>query len=334
MTNEEKPKRKRGESPLTRTINIPLYLLLIVLAAVILLGIVWLAGNLAQNAMNISPEQEAELATEIGIAFGVPPALDCSAYLPPSGERIAYRSAADSLIYLLTTENDVRCLLPGATPDAINLALSTDGNRLAYVAETRLGTYSFTDNRAINFSDDLAGSATPLTWASANGQIAYTHANDGQIWLVNQDGTNARALTAGSQPAASPDGTRIAYINADGFLAVVNLDGTSARRVTQSPEPERLPVWSPDGTRILFVRAGANGDQVFTVAPDDAQQAHQLIADDIAEITDLDWIDANRFAYLSNGQLHTRLFPQNSGANIDTIILEQVSTFDWWMPPQ
>lgn len=334
MTNEEKPKRKRGDSPLTRTINIPLYLLLIVLAAVILVGIVWLAGNLAQNAMNISPEQEAELATEIGIAFGVPPALDCSAYLPPSGERIAYRSAADGLVYLLTQATGTRCVLRSAASDAFDLALSTDGERLAFVADNLLGLYSFTDNRTNTFSPDLVAAATPLTWMGANGQIAYTNANDGQIWLVNQEGANARALIAGSQPAAAPDGTRIAYINADGFLAVVNLDGSNARRVTQSPEPERLPVWSPDGTRLLFVRAGASGDQVFTVAPDDPQQAHQLIADDIAGITDLDWIDANRFAYLSNGQLHTRLFPQNSGATGDTVVLEQVSTFDWWMPPQ
>lgn len=334
MTNEEKPKRKRSDSPLTRTINIPLYLLLIVLAAVILLGIVWLAGNLAQNAMNISPEQEAELATEIGIAFGVPPALDCSAYVPPSGERIAYRSAADGLVYLLTQATGNRCVLRSAASDAFNLALSTDGERLAFVADNLLGIYSFTDNRTTNFSPDLAAAATPLTWTGGNGPIAYTNANDGQIWLVNPDGTNARALVVGSQPAAAPDATRIAYINAEGFLAVVNLDGTNARRVTNSPEAERLPVWSPDGTRILFVRAGANGDQVFTVAPDDAQQAHQLIADDIAGITDLDWIDANRFAYLSNGALHTRLFPQNSGATGETVVLEQVSTFDWWMPSQ
>src|SRR3712207_7041278 len=61
----------------------------------------------------------------------------------------------------------------------------------------------------------LAVAAGPAgaTFAGANGKVAY-HSN-GDVWTMNADGTGATKLTtnlnAESNPAVSPDGSRIAY---------------------------------------------------------------------------------------------------------------------------
>ncbi len=64
-----------------------------------------------------------------------------------------------------------------------------------------------------------------------------------------------------TQPAVSPDGTRIAFVGRDGDnrdVYVVNTDGTGLRRLTAAPGDDDQPAWSPDGTRIAFrsTRAG------------------------------------------------------------------------------
>ncbi|HEX6468865.1 MAG TPA: serine hydrolase [Streptosporangiaceae bacterium] len=70
-------------------------------------------------------------------------------------------------------------------------------------------------------------------------------------------------LAVPSQPALSPDGTRIAYVlrtldaerdrNVD-ELWLVDTAGVS-RRVTSGPA-DSSPAWSPDGSRLAFLRAG------------------------------------------------------------------------------
>ncbi|MEU4292843.1 serine hydrolase [Kribbella sp. NPDC026596] len=71
-------------------------------------------------------------------------------------------------------------------------------------------------------------------------------------------------LVVPSQPALSPDGSRIAYVvrtldaeedrNVD-RLWLVPTDGGTARQLTSGPS-DTGPVWSPDGSRLAFLRDG------------------------------------------------------------------------------
>jgi len=79
---------------------------------------------------------------------------------------------------------------------------------------------------------------------------------DGQhLYRVRLDGGGLQQLTFGHgtsvDPAFSPDGKRVVY--AGGGLFVINLDGSGWRRLTPNP-CDHMPTWSPDGTRIAFVR--------------------------------------------------------------------------------
>jgi Tol biopolymer transport system component len=71
-----------------------------------------------------------------------------------------------------------------------------------------------------------------------------------------------------SQPAFSPDGKKMVYVwggeNGDNSdLYVQSLDDGSVRRFTNDPAEDFSPVWSPDGTRIAWLRTGLTATAVF-----------------------------------------------------------------------
>ncbi|MGP4009045.1 serine hydrolase [Streptomyces sp. 4N124] len=116
--------------------------------------------------------------------------------------------------------------------------------------------------------EDLAAIATPEQPAlSPDGErIVYvlrtsdldTDRIAHNLWLVPGATGEARQLTRGNSdqaPAWSPDGTRIAFLRADGTTAQLwqlPADGGEAERLTTLPLGAGAPVWSPDGTRIAF----------------------------------------------------------------------------------
>ena len=81
----------------------------------------------------------------------------------------------------------------------------------------------------------------------------------GDLWSVPREGGDAVRLTSGSgnetDPAFSPDGTRIAFTgeydgNVDVF--VVPASGGMPKRLTWHPAADRVLGWTPDGKRIIF----------------------------------------------------------------------------------
>ena len=79
------------------------------------------------------------------------------------------------------------------------------------------------------------------------------------IYTSNADGSHRRQISAvgagnNIEPAWSPDGRLIAWINAN-ELWVMNADGSQPRRLAPGPLPETYdsyPSWAPDGSRLVF----------------------------------------------------------------------------------
>ncbi len=108
-----------------------------------------------------------------------------------------------------------------------------------------------------------------------------------QIYVINADGTAERALTDNQGvnwgPYWYPDGRHIAYAGADHSrpgvrpnydLWWMNVDTGQRTRLTYCPDADVLPVFSPDGTKLMWTstRGPDHSSQIFIadfVAPED-----------------------------------------------------------------
>jgi TolB protein len=93
---------------------------------------------------------------------------------------------------------------------------------------------------------------------AGGGILCSEYDGDGsRLWVFDTEaGVSRRVAQAGAYGAWSPDGTRIAYTRRTasgddvGTIAVADADGRNQRDVS-SPDAHG-PVWSPDGTKLLF----------------------------------------------------------------------------------
>jgi subtilisin-like proprotein convertase family protein len=136
----------------------------------------------------------------------------------------------------------------------------------------------FTINQDGTNPTNLNQAGSHPAWSPDGTKIAFDR--DGQIWVMNTDGSNAFSLTpmqGNAEPAWSADGTRIAFSSTrdgNGEIYVMNADGLNQVRLTNNTFGDSSPTWSQDDSQIAFAsrRDGDFATQIYTMNADGSNQ--------------------------------------------------------------
>ncbi len=156
---------------------------------------------------------------------------------------------------------------PTVKPPPADSTAPTPSGQIAFVAPN--GQLELMNADGSDVKTLTSGRGSDPAWSPDGAKLAFS--GDSGIFVMNADGTGAVQLTTGGmQPTWSPDGSRIAFVmlerdstgteaNIYERIAVVNADGSRFAWLSAGPYDDS-PAWSPDGTRIAFVRSVNDGE--------------------------------------------------------------------------
>ncbi|MER7930546.1 amidohydrolase family protein [Streptomyces sp. NPDC096057] len=165
-----------------------------------------------------------------------------------------------------------------------SLIVSPDGRRLITEVQGILWSLPREGGQAIALTrPELEPSR--VAWSPDGSLIAVCGYQGGgfHIWTLRPDGSGLRQLTSGPWDDRgvtwSPDGTRIAFASERGgdpvagssySIWTVDVRSAELARLTDTPGTEDYdPAWDPDGSRLVFVRAGGGGGRTLASVPAD-----------------------------------------------------------------
>lgn len=196
------------------------------------------------------------------------------AAFPGANGRICFTSNRDARtgdIYTIEPDGSgLRRVTTDPSNDA-QCAFSPDGTRIAFRREVAGGYQEVFvmdagggSERRLTFTDDQTFDSQPA-WSPDGRKLLFrsnrasSGSRDGDIWIMNADGSNQRLVEAldGDEryPAFSPSGRRIAFRSnpeGDAEVYTMNARGRNVVRLTSNDTVDTAPAWTPDGRRIAF----------------------------------------------------------------------------------
>ena len=170
---------------------------------------------------------------------------------------------------------------PAWSPDGARIAYSSGGSNSDGYWVSHIWTADAAGAGREKLTSGDVRDGNPA-WSPHGGRIAFERLSgegrdddgnridaDRYIAVMNADGSDARALTAGGRsdysPVWSPDGARIAYVGG-GAARVMQADGSHDRTLTSRAWWNGGLAWSPDGSRVAFARGSdSSGTDIVAV---------------------------------------------------------------------
>jgi uncharacterized protein YjdB len=177
---------------------------------------------------------------------------------------------------------------------ATNLTWASDNPQVAAVAED--GTVSGAGYGRAKVTATAPGGKTATADVYVVGEIVIASSRSfpntpGKFQLYAVERSNlAQATkltpdtTSASDPAFSPDGSRIAFVSlrdGNAEVYVMNADGTGATRVTNDPQTDGHPSFTPDGQTVVFHSSRTAGKQQIWAVNADGSGTTQLTKDSV-----------------------------------------------------
>jgi serine/threonine protein kinase/Tol biopolymer transport system component len=222
----------------------------------------------------------------------------------PHGQRIAYwgRSHDGAQRIVWTASPDGRDAVQAVSDGFLNWnpVWSPDGRHL-YYASDRSGSMNLWRVPIDEATGRVRGGPEPIPTPSPwSGLISLSRDGHRLVYAINESRANVERLafdpvrgtaglltpvTEGSRAvrsaAPSPDGEWIVYDTSapQEDLFLVRRDGGGMRRLTNDPAKDRIPRWSPDGSRIVFYSNRSGKYEAWTIRPDgsDLQQVTKIL---------------------------------------------------------
>jgi Tol biopolymer transport system component len=275
----------------------------------------------SSNIFSVMPDGTGQLQLTTGAGNHL-----CAAY-SADGSQLAYCADGSGQFEIWTMQADGtkqtqvthlkgRALFPDFSPNGKKIAfagaIGADPHTEVYVVDAATGE-NLVALTSCNGKADGCANDYPA-WSPDGKHIVYVHGDDftadekpvnEQVWLMDADGGNKHALTTGSDPkdqvpSWSPDGTFIVYASGVGDnegIWVMAADGSAPVQLTGCPPAAAPPcaagsdigpVWSPDGTRIAFLRGftavGSNDRPVYVMNADGTDQRRLIEGKHLAAV--------------------------------------------------
>jgi TolB protein len=229
-------------------------------------------------------------------------ALVCGAFAPPAGLGAASATAVEGGVIAFSAGGEIYVVGAGggAAQKVVGLegggtnrqpAVSPDGTRIAF-SSSREGNFSLylvgVDGQGLRRLTYSPSSDGEPAWSPDGSKIAFVRGYDGtgegyanlspcaaEVYVVNvPGGLSGGVVTAdevsltrgqgGTDPAWSPDGTRVAFSSQrDGNYELYTMDpnGEGVTRLTYTSSAEAEPAWSPDGSSLAYASQRARAGE-------------------------------------------------------------------------
>jgi eukaryotic-like serine/threonine-protein kinase len=133
--------------------------------------------------------------------------------------------------------------------------------------EPRIGhaTFSVSNDRVLLAQSGTGVSLSRLEWFDRSGK---------QVGTVGEPGVFANVDLAPSGKSLAVDKIDMGNQNSD--VWIFDLQGESAKRMTFDPAIDAMPVWSPDGTRVVFASSRKKTFDLYLKTTDGAQEERPI----------------------------------------------------------
>ena len=166
--------------------------------------------------------------------------------------------------------------------------------------------------------------------------------SNGNIWIVNSDGTNPMQMTisgADLAPEWSPDGTKLTFTSSrSGSYQVwtMNQDGTNQVNISNSSSQDGFSIYSPDGTKIAFERSPSATNpvgRIWTMNPDGSGQM-QITAGPGNDERPTYSPDGTTIAYSTNGDGNYEIYKIAATGGLATRLTNNTASdrYPTWAP--